>query len=164
MLKKIKHNVFISNLMNAITLGCMMGLFILAIAVKCNQAQDLLLVSGMILVILLVFSFLSLFITTPHNHKIVKRYKQCSQTIPLEEDSYMKLAKQLYVGKEWMIYHHQTTYLFFSKQDITNMTYTTKGRKLILAIYTTLHPEGEAITLTQYDPYYKDKINAFLEG
>jgi hypothetical protein len=67
----------------------------------------------------------------------------------MEAETFVPCTKELSHGSEWLVYHKDNTYLFWTKKNIhTIKIVTQKKTHYQLAVYSTLHPEGEAIKCT----------------
>jgi hypothetical protein len=147
--KRIAKSIRMHHLMVSLVCSAGLGLVLFAVMIAAGSQSQWLVgleVTGGMIVLFAVIALLS---AAASGRRIHKRIVANDGSISLESESFTACAKELSYGKEWLVYHHENTYLFWAKKNIHAIkVLSQKKNHLRLAVYSTLHPEGEAIRCT----------------
>jgi hypothetical protein len=147
--KRIAKSIRMHHLMVSLVCSAGLGLVLFAVMIAVGSQSQWLIgleVTGGIFVL---SALIALITAAGAGRRIHKRIVANDGSISLENESFTSCAKELSYGKEWLVYHHENTYLFWTKKNIHQIkVISQKKNHLQLAVYSTLHPEGESIRCT----------------
>jgi hypothetical protein len=150
------------HLMIAIAYSVLVSAIVFAVIILTGNYDQWLMglaVSGGILV---VFCLAGLLMGTAASGKIHRRIRACDGKTAMESEHFIPCAKELSYGQEWLVYHKENTYLFWTKKNIHEIKVVSqKHNRCVLAVYSTLHPEGEAIHCS-YDEASMNDLKEWL--
>jgi hypothetical protein len=162
--RKIAKGIQIHHLMAAIVTAVVISALIFVFIICTgNYSQWVmgLLASAIALVICVLVGFFSASLACGRIHH---RIHSCDGAVSLESETFTPCAKELSYGSEWLVYHKENTYLFWTKKNIHQIKLVSQKRnRCVLAIYSTLHPEGEAVKCS-YDEASMDSLRQWLSS
>lgn len=147
--KRIAKDFRMHHLMVSLILSVIVSALIFAFMIVTGNGSQW--INGLIVTagIVVAFCLAGLIIASMTNGRIRRRIKACQGASAIENEILTPCAKELSYGSEWLIYHHDNTYLFWTKKNIQQIkVISQKKNHCVLAVYSTLHPEGEGLKCT----------------
>ena len=147
--KKIAKSIRMHHLMLAIVYGVIASALLFAVMIVTKNYGMWLIGLGVTACILVVFCLAGLLSAGAACAKIHRRIRSCDGTVAMESEDFTSCAKELSFGSQWLVYHKENTYLFWTRKNIHQIKVVSeKKNSFVLAVYSTLHPEGEALKCT----------------
>lgn len=147
--KRIAKDIKMHHLMMSLVYSVLAAVFVFGLMIVLKQYDQWLMGLEVTAVIVAAFCLIGFWMATVACAKIHHRIRVCAGTAPLESETFTACTKELSHGNEWLVYHRNNTYLFWTKKNIQNVkVLNEKPRSFTLAVYSTIHPEGESVTCT----------------
>jgi hypothetical protein len=160
--KRIAKSIRMHHLMAAVVMGVLMGILIFGIILGTGSYNQWLMGLAATAGVLVLFCVIGFFLAEAACAKIHHRIRVCEGTVSMESETFVPCAKELSHGREWLVYHKENTYLFWTKKMIREIKIVSQKRnRCTLAVYSNLHPEGEAISCS-YDEEALQELKAWI--
>lgn len=157
---RIAKSIRMHHLMAAIVFGVLAGILIFGVIIGTGNYHQWIIGLAATAGAIVLFCFIGFFMAAASCAKIHHRIRVCGGTISMESETFVPCAAELSHGKEWLVYHKENTYLFWTKKMIREIKMLSQERtRCELAVYSSLHPEGEAI----YCSYDKEALQELKE-
>lgn len=147
--KKIAKSIRLYHLMVSLVCGVIANVIMFAVIFLTGNSSQLMWGAAVAAGIFIVFVLIGMMNAVKACGRIHHRIRSCEGKTAMEAENFIPCAKELAYGNEWLVYHHDNTYLFWTKKNIHEIrVLSQKKNHYQIAVYSTLHPEGERISCT----------------